>query len=286
MDYNSLTVSDLKKIAKDQRLSGYSNMRKHELISLLLRNQTLIVSPSITEKNNQYNLESLPIDMQIEILSSVDLTDLERICASNKYFAQLCQNKQLWAKLLKKYYPERPSNNLTLKENYTRARNSQLLKNYIDINFDDYIRTNLKNIFSLTCGVGNDLTIFVNELAKCWIYNDNGLSKLSQLYSQLKKDPVMLEFYLNAPIPDLHFLSIVIYNVDNSIVYQKYIDKYDINLLDLINAFENLNLGNFGIVCGQLYNSHYHLDLNTQTLNIYLVDIFTDFDDSDDDSYD
>lgn len=34
VDYDSLTVNDLKQIAKDNNMEGYSNMKKEELIDL------------------------------------------------------------------------------------------------------------------------------------------------------------------------------------------------------------------------------------------------------------
>lgn len=49
-------------------------------------------------------MESLPIDMQIEILSQMNLEQLRSSCQSNRHFRKLCQQELIWEQLVRKNY--------------------------------------------------------------------------------------------------------------------------------------------------------------------------------------
>jgi hypothetical protein len=77
MDFGHLNVDELKVVAKYYKLEGYKNMRRHELVSMLL---------SHLNKSANYKIPHLNVTRDLSanfILNYEDLEDLECLEFSN-----------------------------------------------------------------------------------------------------------------------------------------------------------------------------------------------------------
>ena len=152
-DLKNLTVLELKDLARQRRIGGFSRLRKAELILLLQQSpqqqpqQSLQQSPqqSPQQRNQQptrqqlqqqlqqcnqqlqqqlqqrsqqctrqptqqptqpifNNLALLPRDIQIELITNLEPTDLLNLCRTNKQLNLLCQDERLWQRLVQSRY--------------------------------------------------------------------------------------------------------------------------------------------------------------------------------------
>ena len=84
MDFNlnHYTMIELRQIARQQGLTGYTRLRKEELVGLL---------------NSRKQTEStISKDIQYEILLRSNPKEISKICATSKETQQLCRNEHLW----------------------------------------------------------------------------------------------------------------------------------------------------------------------------------------------
>nr|QBK92069.1 MAG: F-box domain and ankyrin repeat protein [Pithovirus LCPAC304] len=89
MDLADLTVVNLRKLAKENGLKGYSRLRKAELIDFL--------ETEIDPKPGIFDLMELPYEMRLYTLSQLRYPDLMRFCATSKAAAQICEDNHFWA---------------------------------------------------------------------------------------------------------------------------------------------------------------------------------------------
>jgi hypothetical protein len=84
MDFGHLNVDELKVVAKYYKLEGYKNMRRHELVLLLLSHVSNLAQP--LSKVEKYNIPQLHVTRDLSanfILNYEDLEDLECLEFSN-----------------------------------------------------------------------------------------------------------------------------------------------------------------------------------------------------------
>lgn len=88
-NFNLFTVSELKNIARARGLTGYSRLRRNELLDLL---QKLPTNEKEAKKDDhpQHTMENISTDMLYEIIKLLDINDIHSICTSSKKFAQIC----------------------------------------------------------------------------------------------------------------------------------------------------------------------------------------------------
>lgn len=230
-DYKFLTVSKLKNLARQHRLSGYSRLNRNDLISLLSN----FIPPKVEQ-----SLESLPRDMQLEILSRMDLPELQKTCTSNKYFSQLCSQEQLWQQVIQRKYPDRPLPEISWKQ----------------AAINEYRADTLRPIISAFGGLGNFLKDQLSYLAKYLLlpeeeragfYSEDPLADLTLHQDVDEANYATLEkFYQqdppwSIPLPDLHYLIIEVARSiprtsRTSAISSHHIPTYDVTLQDIANV--------------------------------------------------
>lgn len=105
--FNTLTIPELKNLARQRGLGGVSRFRKDELVQLLHSTQP-----------KESDLSKIATDMQIELMSKMDLAELRKLCTSNKQSQQLCSNERLWQQLVSRRFGDIPLINNSWRETF------------------------------------------------------------------------------------------------------------------------------------------------------------------------
>lgn len=277
-DYNYLTVVELKNLARQNGLSGYSRLNRTDLISLLQQLPVSLSNPKISQRAlSETSLALLPRDMQLELLIQVDLPELQNICISNKQFRQLCQEEQFWELKVRKDFPNRPKGDLTWKENYIKAyQSNKILNDLIKLHhsFFQFMNIQLRNFIKVNINDPNFFVQYVQNLIDNATFSQLGPTpEQSQLiknfYSKLN-DPELLNSFLDAPLPNIHLVKFnVIDYYTRQQLSNKTIDKYDISLREIFNMLINIKNENETINSGQ-YLACYDITQSTYENVLYL----------------
>lgn len=103
MNLNTLTVTELRNLLRQNGIRGYSRLNRSEMLALLSQSPppaTTILSKSETE------LMNLPTDVLIDILVDVDLYWLAKFCRSSPRINSLCNNPRIWTLKYEKDFKE------------------------------------------------------------------------------------------------------------------------------------------------------------------------------------
>ena len=248
-DLKFLSVIELKNLARQRGLSGYSRLNRADLISSLQQSSFTSNVQQSPPKSISLNiqLESLPQDMQLEILSHLTLPELLNYCNTNKQLASLCKSELLWEKMVKRDYPDRPKGDLSWRENYIKAYQSMQLIPYIDahwglnrflaeefVNLNWQVNYNFKTSHKSQIRHGNQLRNLDQE-------RQNNMIK----YYNLTQNEKTLQQLADTPIPNLHHLIVDIFKRGNhTSLYHEDINQYDITLRDLYHLIERVRATN------------------------------------------
>ena len=247
-----LTVAELKNLAQQTGLSDYSRRDRNDLIALLQQIITSISNPKIPEQAlSETNLGLLPHEIQLELLSQMDLPELQKICTGNKQLQKLCQPDQFWEFRIKRDYPNRPKGNLTWRENYIKAYQSDKLNDLISLHHNPWQFMNI-HLREFTKGTARLVTPGIQNIKDAnlayYVQNLIDLAASAPLGPTPEQSQLINNFYLrltnleilnsilDAPIPNVHSIK---FNLVNRYTQQqlsnKVIDKYDISLRDIFD---------------------------------------------------
>ena len=325
----------MEKLAYNSGLRGFHRYCKNKLILLI----QLIKSQLTT-------LTLLPRDLQIEILSHIDLSDFKTICAINKQFNQLSKNENLWQKLvIRDFLDVQPINNNWLMTYiyYEQSDFIEIMRPYFDIfkNYETFFNIMIPTFIyymvfnthqaetyrsQLPKGLAYDETASVLSDEQLRSINPATLPNPSVLYSldfdgklfrsadeiecgvidgimscakhqnldaediddlaSLIEDYIdctPLENFLNAPIPGIHYLTIVnpsrlasdprrlwsdiglnIFKTGEPFTYK--INKYYISLVDILVGIKSVTLSNLDD--DYSFNPHVKFNSKCQVLTI------------------
>ena len=198
-------------------------------------------NPPISERisENRFDaFERLPSNMQLEILSQTNLSELKKLCTFNKTIRRLCSDDQLWQLRVKNEFPNRPKSDSTGYEDYIKAYRSEKLRPYIKAHnsLSQFISDELSSLV-LQSPNYNFETLYKKPPSGL----DYTISEYNTLikYRKLMMDPVFFNQVINTPIPDLHYLSIVVYGGDR-VLYSEKINQYDITIRDLNGLIQRI----------------------------------------------
>nr|QBK92068.1 MAG: F-box domain and ankyrin repeat protein [Pithovirus LCPAC304] len=106
MDLSDLTVVNLRKLAKENGLKGYSRLGKAELIDFLETNlaterlspeeEVFLETDPSHLKPGIFDLMELPYEMRLYTLAQLRYPDLMRFCATSKAAAKICLDNHFW----------------------------------------------------------------------------------------------------------------------------------------------------------------------------------------------
>ena len=198
-------------------------------------------------------IDSLPRDIQFELLSQLSISELHAFCSTNKHLQSLCQNDRLWEQKVKKDFPHRPAKGTeTWHQNYITAYQSQRLKRIIDQyghndkqNSEIYLYYNLKLLLN-SLPTSEPLQTFATLLKRTTdsshpLYEMKINLSLTKFYMNADDLPIF-NFIVNTPIPGLHYLYInVSDHLRNKELLNKKINNYDISLMDIYLALTQIN---------------------------------------------
>lgn len=91
--FNIYTVAELKQIARERGLSGYSRLRRNELIDLL-QGSSINRTVKATDRSEliQELPNNLPDDILYELTQHLSISELKALCSTNQQYAKLCQS--------------------------------------------------------------------------------------------------------------------------------------------------------------------------------------------------
>lgn len=124
--FDIYTVSELKQLARERRLAGYSNLHRDELIELLQG----ATDPTV-----------LPEDILYELTKHLSISELKQLCSTNRQYAKLCQSPR-FQQIINQEKAEREKERqlqATINELYQFIVNPEFIKridtNIIDVGF-------------------------------------------------------------------------------------------------------------------------------------------------------
>ena len=104
--YNIYTVAELKNIAREHGLAGYSRLRRDKLIALLQGVVPTVIptvvppitpiEPKIPQLAPESNILSIPPqpDIFYQLINHLTFSELKKLCSTSKEYSQLCQSKR------------------------------------------------------------------------------------------------------------------------------------------------------------------------------------------------
>lgn len=263
------TIVELRKFAKENNLRFSHSLTKAQLLTLIKNNLSIKQKSPISEQSI-YRLENLPRDLQFELLSQLDLSQLQQICQQNTKYRNLCQNEQLWQQLVQRYFGYYSKFAPTWRQTFIRLYQMQKyidlfgdLNNFLTDRFLHLIRSvdsnNKFNIETYLSDIPNYLASDpVADLTLRQDVVESSYPALEQFYRSLLNN----RSNLTTPIPGLHNVNVekvnmtggVLGNVSNEITQ---INKYEITLLDLINSLGSTNLRDASLSYNENNNTIY-----------------------------
>ncbi len=268
-NFNTLTIPELKDLARSRGFGGLTRLRKNELVLLLQQvpqptpqptPQTIRQTTPQPIQQGNVDLTLLPRDMQIEVISHMDPIELIQMCTSNKQLNQLCQDERFWKQSVQNKYGNVVQINKSWKETYIINYQYEFIQSYINIfkspsAFYLAFISRLMHFMTIIPGESNlpEATLDYNQLnaqinsiimiLSREIREDYTYFKSMDLLNKLK-DPKILKQLINFAIPGLHYITIstnyiIIPGLPNKNVNSK-INKYNISLLDLLKTFKIL----------------------------------------------
>ena len=184
MNFNNLTIPELKNFARTRGIGGLSRLRKNELVVLLQQ---------FGQQPTQQTINNLPSDMQVELLANMDLNELRKLCTSNKQLRQLCQSELLWQRLVAHRFGKVELINNSWRETYIYYY--QIIQPYINIfgSIKTFLNVMLPSLLEYMTIIPQEADRYRINLPPSFIqdydnavYNEEMIDQINELYQQYR----------------------------------------------------------------------------------------------------